>query len=56
MIRRASGGASGSALTVALCAGGPLGGEAGYVGKGPFVVSLGDLNGFGWEWSATKAF
>ena len=41
---------------MALCAGGPLGGEAGYVGKGPFVVSLGDLNGFGWEWSAIKAF
>ena len=30
--------------------------EAGDVDKGPFVVSLGGLNGFGWEWSATKAF
>ena len=39
-----------------MCASVWLGGEAGYVEKGPFEVHLGDLDGSRQEWSATKAF
>ena len=30
--------------------------EAGYVGRGPFEVSFGSLDGSRWEWAAAKAF